>query len=111
MILWSWTWSPAERLYNKDCVMILVITSVYPPRPEGHTEYRTAIAPLDAGAIYAGDMTAAAALTKFSWVLAQVDESLKADDADNRLQLVRSMMERNFIGERGGSPEQALVKV
>jgi len=31
--------------------------------PEGHTEYRTAVAPLDAGAIYAGDMTAAAALT------------------------------------------------
>jgi L-asparaginase len=90
------------------CGIPVVITSVYPPRPEGHTEYRTAIAPLDAGAIYAGDMTAAAALTKFSWVLAQVDESLKADDSDNRLQLVRSMMERNFIGERAGLPEQVL---
>jgi L-asparaginase len=84
----------------------VVITSVYPPRPEGHTEYRTAVAPLDAGAIYAGDMTAAAALTKFSWVLAQAEERLKGDNnGEKRMQLVRSMMERNYIGERANSFE------
>lgn len=92
------------------CGIPVVITSVYPPRPEGHTEYRTAIAPLDAGAIYAGDMTAAAALTKFSWVLAQVEDRLKGDgDPANRLRLVRSMMERNFIGERAGPTEEGVV--
>jgi len=86
----------------------VVITSVYPPRPAGHTEYRTAVAPLDAGAIYAGDMTAAAALTKFSWVLAQVEEKLKGDDSrEKRMQLVREMMERNYIGERASTMEPA----
>jgi L-asparaginase len=82
------------------------ITSVYPPRPAGHTEYRTALAPLEAGAIYAGDMTAAAALTKFSWVLAQVQEdSAGADHPEVEMQLVREMMERNYIGERADSFE------
>ncbi|HBB98588.1 MAG TPA: hypothetical protein DC054_24660 [Blastocatellia bacterium] len=82
------------------------ITSVYPPRPAGHTEYRTALAPLEAGAIYAGDMTAAAALTKFSWVLAQVQEKLAgATNKEMGMDLVREMMERNYIGERADSIE------
>lgn len=83
------------------CGIPVVITSVYPPRPSGHTEYRTALAPLEAGAIYAGDMTAAAALTKFSWALAQVEEKLKgANNKKKKMQFVREVMEKNYIGER-----------
>lgn len=77
----------------------VIITSIYPPRPQGHTEYRTAIAPIEAGAIYAGNMTAAAALTKFSWVLAQAEDIARGDSAIRMLH-VRQMMERNYIGEK-----------
>jgi len=46
------------------------VTSQYPPNPGVHTMYSPAEAPIKAGAIHAGNMTAAAAVTKFRWVLA-----------------------------------------
>jgi L-asparaginase/Glu-tRNA(Gln) amidotransferase subunit D len=82
----------------------VIITSIYPPRPQGHTEYRTAIAPIEAGAIFAGNMTAAAALTKFSWVLAQADEIARGDRVLRMLH-VRQMMKRNYIGEKADADD------
>jgi L-asparaginase type I len=87
------------------CGVPVIVTSIYPPRPEGHTEYRTAVAPLEAGAIYAGNMTAAAALTKFSWVLAQAEE-IAAGNRKSQMRIVRRMMEKNYIGEIEDIPKQ-----
>lgn len=50
----------------------VVVTSQYPPDPGSHTRYRPAQAPLEVGAINAGNMTLGAAATKFRWVLGDV---------------------------------------
>jgi L-asparaginase len=50
----------------------VIVTSQYPPDPGTHTKYTPAEAPIKAGAIHAGNMTLAAAVVKFRWVLANV---------------------------------------
>jgi L-asparaginase len=59
-----------ERAYRRGIPVI--VTSQYPPDPGTHTKYTPAQAPIEAGAIHAGNMTLAAAVTKFRWVLAHV---------------------------------------
>jgi len=59
-----------QRAYRRGIPVI--VTSQYPPDPGTHTKYTPAQAPLAAGAIHAGNMTLAAAVTKFRWVLAHV---------------------------------------
>jgi len=58
--------------------------------------------PRSRGAIHAGNMTQAAAVTKFMWVLAQVmkQKNWSALSPDNRKALVsRLMVERSVVGE------------
>jgi L-asparaginase/Glu-tRNA(Gln) amidotransferase subunit D len=57
-----------ERAYQLGIPVI--VTSQYPPDPGTHTKYTPAEAPIQAGAIHAGNMTMAAAVAKFRWVLA-----------------------------------------
>lgn len=79
----------------------VLITSQYPVKPETRGQYRPATAPLDAGAISAGNMTAPAALVKFMWAIAQTDRLLDAGeiDATERVAEIRAVMGRDIVGE------------
>jgi len=80
----------------------VIVTSQYPPDPGSHTKYAPASQPLKAGAIHAGNMTQAAAVTKFRWVLAQVmqrQDWLKLDPARRKSLVSRLMVEQSVVGE------------
>jgi L-asparaginase/Glu-tRNA(Gln) amidotransferase subunit D len=89
-----------ERAYSKGIPVI--VTSQYPPDPGSHTKYTPAQAPIVAGAIHAGNMTLAAAVTKFRWVLAQVrrlKQWPQMSPRDKRALVSRRMVEQSVIGE------------
>jgi L-asparaginase len=80
----------------------VIVTSHYPPDPGTHTKYAPAAAPLEAGAIHAGNMTMPAAVTKFRWVLAQVLrepgwERLSSSAKRNKVESL--MVKKPLIGE------------
>ncbi len=80
----------------------VIVTSQYPPDPGTHTKYTPAQAPIEAGAIHAGNMTLAAAVTKFRWVLANVRKrktwARLTPDAKRDL-VAKLMVEHPIIGE------------
>ena len=85
-----------EQAYRKGIPVI--VTSQYPPDPGTHTKYTPAEAPIKAGAIHAGNMTFAAGVTKFRWVLAR--EEWQAMSPEEKRQLVaRLMVEESVVGE------------
>ncbi|MGZ5440642.1 MAG: asparaginase domain-containing protein [Thermoanaerobaculia bacterium] len=79
----------------------VLITSPYPWRPAAAREFAPAAAPIDVGAIPGGEMTTAAAVTKFRWSLARVDRLV--DDGviprERRRDEISALMQRNLIGE------------
>jgi L-asparaginase len=89
-----------RRAYRQGIPVI--VTSQYPPDPGTHTKYTPAKAPLNAGAIHAGNMTIAAAVTKFRWVLADVLRrkgwQMLAPDAKKKL-VSMLMVEKSVVGE------------
>jgi len=89
-----------ERAFRSGIPVI--VTSQYPPEPGTHTRYTPAQAPIEAGAIHAGNMTLAAAVTKFRWVLAHVrrrrDWQKLAPEKKRRL-VSKLMVEQSLIGE------------
>jgi L-asparaginase len=89
-----------KRAYEQGIPVI--VTSQYPPDPGTHTKYTPAQAPLEAGAIHAGNMTIAAAVTKFRWVLARVMHShdwLRMPPEKKRKLVSKHMVEQSVIGE------------
>jgi len=89
-----------ERAYRQGIPVI--VTSQYPPDPGSHTKYTPADAPIKAGAIHAGNMTLAAAVTKFRWVLADVLHSKgwpRLSPANKRKLVSKLMVEKSIIGE------------
>jgi len=90
-----------QRAYRREIPVI--VTSQYPPDPGSHTKYTPAQAPIKAGAIHAGNMTLAAAVTKFRWVLADVRTRRDWDRLNRKLKraLVAKLMVENpsYIGE------------
>jgi L-asparaginase len=89
-----------ERAYRRGIPVI--VTSQYPPDPGTHTKYTPAQAPIEAGAIHAGNMTLAAAVTKFRWVLAHVRrrKGWRQMPPKTRRELVsRLMVEQSIVGE------------
>lgn len=89
-----------ERAYRLGIPVI--VTSQYPPDPGTHTKYTPAEAPINAGAIHAGNMTLAAAVTKFRWVLAGVlhRENWPQMTPDRKRKEVSELMvEKSIIGE------------
>ena len=89
-----------ERAYRQGIPVI--VTSQYPPDPGTHTKYTPAEAPIKAGAIHAGNMTLAAAVTKFRWVLADVlhRKGWQRMAPDMKRKLVSKLMvEKTIIGE------------
>jgi L-asparaginase/Glu-tRNA(Gln) amidotransferase subunit D len=89
-----------ERAFHQGIPVI--VTSQYPPDPGSHTKYTPAQAPIVAGAIHAGNMTLAAAVTKFRWVLADVlrRKSWQRLQPEKKRTLVAELMvEKSVIGE------------
>jgi L-asparaginase len=89
-----------ERAYRQGVPVI--VTSQYPPDPGTHTKYTPAEAPIKAGAIHAGNMTLAAAVTKFRWVLADVLRRSGWKDMTpekKRVLVSQLMVEKSIIGE------------
>jgi len=88
---------PFVRHAVKELKIPVLVTSQYPPDPESYKKYSPAQAPVEAGAIHAGNMTSAAAVSKFRWVLAQVKN---VDDHEERIEQIRHMMvEIDYVGE------------
>lgn len=76
----------------------VVITSQFPTRRSADPRFQTASWPLKAGAIPVGNMTAPAAVTKFHWVLGQLQTEL--DELPKEyINKVRDMMQKDCIGE------------
>lgn len=96
----QWSLIPLIRDAVGKGVPVLV-TSQFPVKPETRGQYRPANAPLEAGAISAGNMTAPSALVKFMWAIAQTDRLLEAGEItdDERLAEIKAVMGRDIIGE------------
>ena len=80
----------------------VIVTSQYPPDPGSHTKYTPAEAPIRAGAIHAGNMTQAAAVTKFRWILAQVSRRSSwahKPPEEKKAIVTRLMVNKALIGE------------
>lgn len=80
----------------------VIITSQYPPDPGVHTKYSPAQSPILAGGIHAGNMTLAAAVSKFQWVLAKVrrQSNWKIKSPGEKRDLVEHLMvKEQIIGE------------
>ena len=79
----------------------VLITSPFPWRPASATDFAPAATPMERGAIPSGDMTAAAAATKFRWALAKVNARIDAGDfgEEDRVREVTAIMKQDIIGE------------
>ncbi|MES2441198.1 MAG: asparaginase domain-containing protein [Pseudomonadota bacterium] len=90
-----------EKARDRDIPVL--ITGRYPIQPEFIEFYQPAAAPLQRGAISAGNMTSAAALTKFMWAIRSVDNAILRRDipASARMTQIAGVMETNYLGERG----------
>ena len=89
-----------QRAYRQGIPVI--VTSQYPPDPGSHTKYTPAQAPLKAGAIHAGNMTLAAAVAKFRWVLADVLQQKgwkRLEPEEKRKRVSKLMVEQSIVGE------------
>lgn len=89
-----------QRAYRQGIPVI--VTSQYPPDPGTHTKYTPAEAPITAGAIHAGNMTLAAAVAKFRWVLADVfrRKGWSRMSPEGKRKLVSKLMvEESVVGE------------
>lgn len=78
----------------------VIITSQFPAHSTLDTAYAPGVEAQKAGAIPTGNMTSAAAATKFRWVLAQANK--KRFDAKKKMEYVRTMMSKVLIGEMSG---------
>lgn len=85
----------------------VIITSQFPANSTLETEYAPGLRAQDAGAIPTGNMTAAAAVAKFRWVLSLVEKELESEKipADQKLLRVSEWMQRKYVGELGGYEE------
>jgi L-asparaginase len=75
----------------------VIITSQFPANSTLDTKYKPGVDAVEAGAIPTGNMTSAAATTKFRWVLGQVNR-LKPAPVE-RMSVIRQMMSKVYIGE------------
>jgi len=89
-----------EQAYRQGIPVI--VTSQYPPDPGTHTKYTPAEAPINAGAVHAGNMTQSAAVAKFRWVLANVQRRKawnRMPSSEKRNLVSRLMVGKPIIGE------------
>jgi L-asparaginase len=81
----------------------VLVTSPYAWEPGSDKQFSPAKAPLELGAISSGPMTAAAAVTKFRWALAQAKQNLVVGgtvrSTADLISEVSFIMERDLVGE------------
>lgn len=79
----------------------VLLTSRYPIQPEFVGQYVPASEALSWGAIQAGNMTPTAALTKFMWVIPQVDKAITERQLlpEKRMQEIARLMGEDYVGE------------
>lgn len=85
-----------EKAVHKKGIPV-IITSQFPANSTMNTDYEPGVKARNAGAIATGNMTSAAAATKFRWVLAQANTmGLKTEE---KMDYVRKKMSKISIGE------------
>ncbi len=79
----------------------VLVSSQYPGSRPTDPRFQTASLPVQAGAIATGNMTSAAAVTKFHWVLGQVEEEVKQQGLSPKeeIEMVRQLMQQDYVGE------------
>lgn len=87
----------------KDMGIPVLVSSQVPINPETQEEYEMASVPQDYGAILTGNITFAAAMTKFSWVIGCINENFKFKNisSEERIKEIKKWMKINYIGEQG----------
>jgi L-asparaginase len=75
----------------------VIITSQFPANSTLNTDYAPGVMAREVGAIGTGNMTSAAAATKFRWVLAQVN--MQEFKGEEKIKVVSEMMLKIYIGE------------
>lgn len=86
----------------------VMISSQVPINPYTQSQYELASEPAKYGAIPAGNLTVAAALTKFAWVIGGVAheriEHARDEEADRAyLDEIKTRMRQDYIGEESGN--------
>ncbi len=84
----------------------VVIVSQFPARATIGTAYKPGLTAVRAGAIATGNMTNAAAVAKFGWILSQVEKeksALRLHDSEV-MESIRKRMQDNYVGETDVSP-------
>lgn len=79
----------------------VIITSQFPGHSTLSTIYEAGLLAYRAGAIPTGNMTSAAAVVKFRWILAQVLKEMKEGTlkANEKIDKIRKLMNMSFVGE------------
>ncbi len=79
----------------------VLVTSPYPWQPGPDQYFAPAKAPLALGAISTGVMTAAAAVTKFRWALAQTRSRCETGEltSERRMEEIRTTLAQDLVGE------------
>jgi L-asparaginase/Glu-tRNA(Gln) amidotransferase subunit D len=95
-----WSLVPLILRMTKAGIPVL-LASQFPIRTGMAKEYKPAEAPIAAGALAALDMSSPAAVTKFMWVLPQVQEKIDSGTLpeQRKLQEIERMMTTNYVGE------------
>ena len=98
----KWSLIPfIEKATNASIPVLLA--SQFPIQPEMTAKYQPASVPLAAGAIGAANMAPPAAVTKFMWVLPQINRRVAAGVVreDRKREEVAKWMNLDFVGEVG----------
>lgn len=79
----------------------VLLVSQYPIQIEMSAVYAPASKPIQRGAIPAANMSLPAAVTKFMWILPQIEERIKSGDIgeEDKFRAIRDFMNRNIVGE------------
>jgi L-asparaginase len=91
-----------EKAVHKKEIPV-IITSQFPANSTMNTDYEPGVKAKEAGAIATGNMTSAAAATKFRWVLGQANNKGLVSEA--KMRFIREMMSKVYIGEMSSGPD------
>lgn len=90
----------------------VLTTSQFPAGSTSNTNYKPGVLAREAGAIPTGNMTSAAATTKFRWVIYLVEEEISRGfiKSNERLKRVDEWMNRSYVGELGPLTTEAFTE-
>ena len=83
---------------NKKYVPV-IITSKFPIKPDFVNKYKPAKSVIDAGGIWAGNLTSIATQTKLMWLLPQLESFDKQKNFKTYLKTLKELLLKDFVGE------------